>query len=97
VNLNQIQTELEHLKLWQMNAPSPEQLMSTLPFCMDTLTFTEWLQWIYIGRLRALIEAKQDLPKGAVVYPYAEETFKVDGQGSRQLLLLISELDQLLK
>jgi uncharacterized protein YqcC (DUF446 family) len=95
--LEDLQTELETQGRWQSLPPSPEKMMSTLPFSIDTLSFLEWLQWVYIARLRALIESGGELPKGAQVLPYAEEAFKSEGLSMPQLLSLISEIDDFLK
>ena len=67
---------------WTGMPPSIEALSSPEPFCVDTLNVTEWLQWIYIPRLRAMIDQKTPLPSGAQVHPYAEEALaamRVDG------------------
>ncbi|MEJ2064035.1 MAG: YqcC family protein [Reinekea sp.] len=69
---------------------------STEPFSIDTLSFLEWLQWIYIARLRALIEAGNPLPGGAQVLPYAEESLKASAISVPGLLALIGELDKAL-
>lgn len=91
--LGQLQQQMEAEGLWQTIPPAPEKLMSTVPFSMDTLKFTEWLQWIYIARLRALLEADAPLPTGAEVQPYAVESLKVDGIDSEAIITLIGQLD----
>ncbi|MDN3648794.1 YqcC family protein [Reinekea marina] len=92
--LCELQDELMRLNQWQTLAPEPERLASELPFCMDTLTLYEWLQWIYIARLNALVDAHLPLPKGAHVQPYAEEALKADGVSSPRLVDLIGQLDK---
>ena len=94
--LNQLQTTMERAGQWQTIAPAPEKLMSTEPFSIDTLSFLEWLQWIYIARLRALIDAGSSLPSGAQVLPYAEEALKASGIAVPGLLEVIGELDKAL-
>lgn len=92
--LNELESELRRQNLWSDVPPSPEALASTQPFSVDTLTLPQWLQWIYIQRLRALLEGGQPLPSGAQVKPYAEEYFKqVSGVQARQLIDLIDRLD----
>lgn len=81
---------------WQSQAPSADRLSSSAPFSIDTLSFLEWLQWIYIARLRAIIEAEGRLPSGADVYAYAEEALKEKGTEALSLLDLIRRLDGLL-
>ena len=72
----ELETELQFLELWQAMPPSPEDLASELPFCVDTLPVHQWLQWIYIPRIRALIDAGAPLPSGREIHPYAEEALK---------------------
>lgn len=91
--LDGIQTAMQRASMWQTQAPDSEKLASTAPFCIDTLSFLEWLQWIYVARLRALIEANGRLPKGANVLPYAEESLRVSGERVPGLLALIEQLD----
>lgn len=92
--LDAVQAELETKGLWQTLAPAPDKMMSTEPFSIDTLSFTEWLQWIYLARLRAMIDAGAQLPSGALVFPYAEEALKAENVDAPQLLTLIKELDK---
>lgn len=94
--LNQLQKQMEHDGLWQSLPPAPEKMMSNEPFSIDTLNFLEWLQWVYIARLRALIDAKSPLPTGAQVYPYGEEALKAMSVSADNLLLIVKKLDKAL-
>jgi len=95
--LDQVQSVMEESGLWQSIPPTPDKMMSTEPFSIDTLSFIEWLQWIYIARLRAIVEAGTALPVGAKVLEYAEEALKADGMDNPALLFLIKKLDSLMK
>ena len=92
--LNDIQKVMSKVGAWQTIPPAPEKLMSVEPFSIDTLSFVEWLQWIYIARLRAIIDAGGQLPSGAQVYPYAVEALKGDTSSIPGLLNLIQQLDE---
>ena len=94
--LNAMEQELKKLALWEGLPPSPEALASTTPFCMNTLRLSQWLQWIFIPRVRAIIDQGAELPVGANMRPYAEEAFVVDGVHSTVLLDIIGQLDQLM-
>lgn len=94
--LDEIQRTMEQAGLWQPVSPSPEKMSSLEPFSLDTLSFLEWLQWVYIARLRAIVDAEMALPSGAKVHPYAEEALKSEAIQSPVLLALIQELDDLL-
>ena len=94
--LEQLQQAMQRAGHWQTVAPAVEKLMSNEPFSIDTLSFLEWLQWIYIARLRALLDAGRPLPSGAQVQPYAEEALKASRISVPGLLELIAQLDRAL-
>lgn len=74
--LIELEDALKQCQLWQQKPPAPEAFLSREPFCVDTMSFTEWLQWVFIGRLRALIDAQGLLPSGSQVAPLAAELWK---------------------
>ena len=94
--MDDIQRCLQQSGHWQTIPPTVEKMQSQAPFSIDTLTFLEWLQWVYLARLRAIIDAGSDLPSGALVAPYAEEALKADGVLIDNLLPLIHQLDSAL-
>ena len=94
--LGELEQTMKVKGLWSGMPPSPEAMSSQLPFCVDTMTFSEWLQWIYINRMRAMIEHGAELPKGGSLFPYAEEAFKAMGTDATVLLEIISRLDKVL-
>lgn len=78
--------ELRALGLWEGMAPPLERLASEVPFCHDSLAFTQWLQWIFIPRFRALLEGDHPLPVGCAIVPVAELAF-VEISGDTSVLL----------
>jgi uncharacterized protein YqcC (DUF446 family) len=94
--LLKIRTEMEALELWQSSPPSAQALASTQPFCIDTLHFTEWLQWLLIPRLQEMIRQELPLPQSSQIQPMAEEVFKQMQADTDALLALINLLDETL-
>lgn len=92
--LHAIEREMRHLGLWQETAPSPARLASTMPFCHDTLEFTQWLQWVFLMRMRALLQSGAPLPTDCAIYPLAEHSFLELPQDTARLLKLIGEIDR---
>lgn len=92
--LAEIRAEMEALELWQSTPPSAEALASSQPFCVDTLTFCEWLQWLLIPRLDEMIRRSLPLPQNSQIHPMAEEAFKLITADTDQLLALIEQLDR---
>ncbi|WP_409240825.1 YqcC family protein [Mergibacter septicus] len=74
--LEQLEATMQRLDIWQIDSPSFDALSSTQPFALDHLTATEWLQWIFIPKLRGLATQKQPLPSKIAVTPYLEEACK---------------------
>ena len=42
---------------WGDASPDEAALASIEPFCVDTLRFSEWLQWVYIPKMHAYMAA----------------------------------------
>lgn len=94
--LQELQTELQQHKLWQAERPSEAALSSTAPFAIDTLSFVQWLQFIFIEKMNHLLQLSLPLPKAMAVLPMAEEYFKAQSVDSRKITLIIAEIDQLI-
>ena len=41
---------------WDESKPKENDLRSSIPFCMDTLKFEQWLQWIFLPTMKDAIE-----------------------------------------
>ena len=95
--LEDMEAELKVLGCWQAMPPTPEAMSSEVPFCMDTMAFSQWLQWLFIPRVRAIVDQGGALPKGANIKPYAEEALRVENVSSEKLLNLVGQFDLLMK
>ncbi|WP_422135559.1 YqcC family protein [Endozoicomonas sp. ALD040] len=91
-----LEAELKRLDCWQASPPSAQALASTTPFCMDTMGFTQWLQWLFIPRVHAILDQGADLPKGSNIKPYAEEALMVEKIEATHLLVLVERFDCLM-
>ncbi|KGQ71266.1 anhydro-N-acetylmuramic acid kinase [Chelonobacter oris] len=94
-HLKQLQLNLAHLALWQAMPPQQERLVSEQPFHVDTLEPHEWLQWIFLPRMSALLDSGAELPTKIAITPYIEEA--MSGMERIELLLKpLSEIEELL-
>ncbi|WP_455221350.1 YqcC family protein [Kaarinaea lacus] len=93
VLLNAIQAEMHRIGIWENSAPPAEKLASEQPFCYDTLHVGQWLQWIFIPRMKAIIEHHSPLPQRCDIFPYAEESLAGYTIDLVTLLSLIKEID----
>ncbi|HWV16136.1 MAG TPA: YqcC family protein [Cellvibrio sp.] len=94
--LMDIEKELRELRLWDAVAPSAEALSSSQPFAVDTLTFPQWLQFIFLPRLYFLLEQQAALPTQCGVAPMAEEYFQVLQLHSAPIIAHLHKIDHLL-
>ncbi|HQQ75279.1 MAG TPA: YqcC family protein [Pseudomonadales bacterium] len=67
-----IECELRRANLWSAVTPSAEALASVEPFCVDTLDFHQWLQFILLPRMQTLIAAQAPLPDKCDIAAMAE-------------------------
>ncbi|WP_288132771.1 YqcC family protein [Microbulbifer sp.] len=92
--LLELEGELRRLGEWQAEPPSAEALASTQPFCVDTLSLPQWLQFVFLPRMRQLVESELPLPAKCGIAPMAEEFFRgsdLPAQGLVSKLLAIDE------
>ncbi|WP_144394280.1 YqcC family protein [Pleionea sediminis] len=87
--------ELKQLGYWAEQTPDEQALNSSLPFCIDTLEFEQWLQFVLIPKLILLSEKKHRLPAKANIHPVAEEVLKQRDENTSFLLTLIQKIDHL--
>lgn len=91
-----IERELRVLGWWAAEPPSAEALASQEPFCVDSLTFEQWLQWIFLPRMKQLLEAGAELPSVSGIQAMAEMVYREQPGVARRLLELLGEFDGLL-
>jgi uncharacterized protein YqcC (DUF446 family) len=95
--LDAIETEMNNQGLWAEAPPSDEALNSPEPFCVDTLEFHEWVQWIMVPRFRHMVQVRYPLPSNSDIHPMAEEAFKLNSADTKALLHLIQQVDACLR
>lgn len=88
-----IEAEMRRIGLWQSEPPEKEALNSLVPFCHDTLAFEQWLQWVFLPKMKKVIETEEDLPTTSEIYPLAEYNLDRLPQQTEKLLELIKQFD----
>lgn len=91
-----IERELRAIGLWSDVSPSQEALSSHEPFCVDTLALEEWLQWIFLPRMKLIIETGADLPSASGIREIAEEAYAGEGARAQALLEALGAFDRLI-
>lgn len=91
-----IEAHLRQLGQWQEESPPASALASSQPFCIDTLTLAQWLQFVFLPRMYHLLETEQALPARCGITPVAEEYFVDASPAARDLLTALKGIDLLL-
>lgn len=86
---------MQELSLSSSHPPAPSAFNSSAPFCYDTMTLLEWLQWVMFPRTRELLDKNLPLPTVCEIHPLAEEEFKQYTQNTDTLLSALLKLDNL--
>jgi uncharacterized protein YqcC (DUF446 family) len=90
-----IEATMQQLKLYASDRPDDSAFQSSTPFCYDTMSFLEWMQWVMLPKTRELIERDLPLPTVCEIHPLAEEEFKLLVLDTDALLEEILQLDHL--
>lgn len=94
--ISEIEAEMKRIGYWS-DEPLPEEAYEfQQAFAMDTMAFSQWLQFILIPRVRTIIEEKDDFPSDSMVGTQAVREFDGDATASG-LVTLLSEFDDLFR
>ena len=92
-----IERELRLLDWWAQTPPEAWRLQSAAPFCVDSLTLEQWLQWIFLPRMKVLVEEGAPLPASCAILPVAELSWREhDSRLLGGLLASLKAMDSLL-
>ncbi len=91
-----VERELRFLGMWAEVPPSDEALSSEQPFCIDSLAFEEWLQWIFLPRMKLILESGAELPAVSGIRSMAEEVYRERLAEVGCLLASLGEFDRLI-
>ncbi|KPK39810.1 MAG: hypothetical protein AMJ69_04650 [Gammaproteobacteria bacterium SG8_47] len=94
--LLEIEAELRRLGWWEEQAPSTQALASQQPFCLDSLRPEQWLQWVLLPRMQAILEQNAPLPGQSGLFVYFEECWRNRGVECAALLALLTRFDELI-
>jgi uncharacterized protein YqcC (DUF446 family) len=92
--LDAIEAEMKRIGYWRAE-PLPEEAYDFhQAFGMDTMTFSQWLQFILVPRVRQIIERCGSFPTNSMVGVAAIREFDGDGNAAK-LIDLLGEFDRL--
>lgn len=91
-----LERELRLLGKWAAHSPEAYALASQEPFCVDTLAFEEWLQWVFLPRMRHLVESNAALPSACGIEAMAEVAYPGGKTRMAGLFTTLAQIDRLL-
>ncbi len=92
LQIRRIENTLREMGLYSNQRPDDSAFDSNVPFCYDTMSFLDWLQWVMFPKTRELISRDLPLPTVCEIQPLAEEEFKLINQDTDALLTEIGIL-----
>lgn len=90
-----LEKTLRDATLWADTVPTVKQLTSTTPFACDVMPLQQWLQWIFIPKMKYLLEQDAPLPKALNITALAEETIAKLPEDTYAVMQSIKNIDTL--
>ncbi|MCB1616284.1 MAG: YqcC family protein [Pseudomonadales bacterium] len=91
--LMDLECAMRNARFWSDVQPDEAALQSVAPFCVDTLDFAQWLQYVFLPRVYNLVEKEQQLPGKCDISPMAEQAFQGMAQ-TAEVLRVIRAIDE---
>ena len=93
--ISQIEAEMRRIGMWQAKPPPAQALVITQAFGGDKLAFEQWLQFVFIPRVRQIITERGQFPAKSQVADQAYREWKMAGSDPRvdRLIELLREFD----
>jgi len=70
-----LEAELRRLGWWQSAPIEPERMQFRAPFGMDTMAFSQWLQFVFVPAARSMLAGERELPPSSMLAPHAVREF----------------------
>jgi uncharacterized protein YqcC (DUF446 family) len=96
VVIDQIEAEMRAIGLWQPEALEPSRYEFSQAFAMDTMTFSQWLQFVFVPRVREIINAYGAFPAQSMVAAQAVREYDSLPEASK-LVSVLSGFDALIE
>lgn len=95
----EIEEEMRRAGLWQDAPLAAEQYEFRSAFAMDTMAFVQWLQFVFVPRVKEILAAGADFPSRSEVSAQAFREFVMfpayEEERTGRLLKLLQEFDRL--
>lgn len=89
-----IEAEMRRIGMWTEEPPAPEAFEFREAFALDTMAYSQWLQWVFLPRVRSIIAERGEFPTSSMVGVQAVREF--DGHWeANELVSLLGRFDGL--
>lgn len=92
--VRRLEATLKATDLWRVEEPSAEALASEQPFCVDSMSLPQWLRFVFIARLDAMIAEEAVLPANCSVAPAADMYLKQEQSRAGDRLLIVKAIEE---
>lgn len=82
-----LEAELRRLGWWQSTPIEPERMNFRAAFGMDTMAFSQWLQFVFVPAAREILAGRRDVPPSSSLAAHAVR--ELDGVDEAQQLCAI--------
>jgi uncharacterized protein YqcC (DUF446 family) len=87
-----LEQSLRDAMLWSSSAPSVEALQSKLPFAIDSMSFEQWLQFVFIPKMTDIVNLETLMPQSIELLPMAEQSLGTADNHS-EYMKVIKQID----
>ncbi len=90
-----IEAEMRRVGLWFDTPPTPDQFQFKRAFAGDTMSFDQWLQYVFLPNVRAIVDQRGQFPPSSSVGSYAVREFDTSPFDTAHLIDLLIDFDRL--
>ncbi len=93
-----LETQLRHVALWSDTPPDDKAMQSSEPFCVDTMPIEQWLQWVFIPKMKKMTTSPdfQGFNQRSDIHTMVDYIFMTYHQKTDDITTTIKTIDTLL-
>lgn len=92
--LLELEASMKAADLWRMPTPDAEAFASQQPFCIDTMSLPQWIRFVFIARLNALMDARAAMPAKCEVAPAVAAYLQQEKTPAHHQLLIVRAVEK---
>ena len=92
--LLELEASMKAADLWRMPTPDADAFASQQPFCIDTMSLPQWVRFVFIARLNALMDARAAMPAKCEVAPAVAAYLQQEKTPAHHQLLIVRAVEK---